>query len=135
MPFTPFPVPSDTPVSGIFPETQPQKPPPVSDSGKVLPDFGEAWKAAHSKAKSRIADWSLEDKVTAVTGVGWEGGLCIGNIRKIRDFNGICLQVASFLVLSDNFFLTGPLFQDGPLGLRDVDFVTAFPSGLNTAAT
>ena len=93
LPFTPFPVPSDIPIPGTFPETQPQHPPPVSDSGKVVPDFGGAWKAAHDKAKTRITGWSLEDKVAAATGVGWEAGLCIGNIPKIRDFDGICLQV------------------------------------------
>ena len=74
LPFTPFPVPSDIPIPGTFPETQPQHPPPVSDSGKVVPDFGGAWKAAHDKAKTRITGWSLEDKVAAATGVGWEAG-------------------------------------------------------------
>lgn len=95
-PFTPFPVPSDTPIPGTFPETRPQNPPDVSESGKVVPDFGEAWKSAHSKAKSLIADWSLQDKVDAVTGVGWQGGLCVGNIKKIRDFPGLCLEVCLF---------------------------------------
>ena len=31
------------------------KTPPVSESGKVPPDFAEAWQAAHSKARSTIA--------------------------------------------------------------------------------
>jgi beta-glucosidase-like glycosyl hydrolase len=26
-------------------------------------------------------------------------------------------------------------FQDSPLGVRDVDFVTAFPAGINAAAS
>ncbi|KAK7693727.1 hypothetical protein QCA50_003299 [Cerrena zonata] len=115
-PFTPFPVASDTPIPGTFPETRPQNPPDVSQSGKVVPDFGVAWKTAHSKAKALIAGWSLEDKVDAVTGVGWQGGLCVGNIKPIQNFPGLCLE-------------------DAPLGVRNVDFVTAFSTGLSTAAT
>ena len=110
LPFTPFPVPSDIPIPGTFPETQPQHPPPVSDSGKVVPDFGGAWKAEHDKAKTRITGWSLEDKVAAVTGVGWEAGLCIGNIPRIRDFGGICLQVFPHLFASVLFYLSLAVF-------------------------
>ncbi|KAK7681535.1 hypothetical protein QCA50_015267 [Cerrena zonata] len=116
LPFTPFPAPSDTPIPGVFTQTGPENPPDVSDSGKVFPDFGDAWKTAYDKAKAKISTWTLEEKVSAGTGVGWQKGLCIGNTPSIGDFPGICLQ-------------------DSPLGPRDVDFVTAFPSGLNTAAT
>ncbi|KAJ3476612.1 hypothetical protein NLI96_g11043 [Meripilus lineatus] len=114
--FTPFPVPSDTPIPGVFVETTPDKPPPPSDSGKIVPDFGQAWKSAHAKARSKISSWSLEQKVGLATGVGWEGGLCVGNIPPIADFEGLCLE-------------------DSPLGVRFADFVTAFPTGVNTAAT
>ncbi|KAI0080033.1 beta-glucosidase [Panus rudis PR-1116 ss-1] len=114
--FTPFPIPSDTPIPNVFVETQPKNPPPVSDSGKVIPDFGKAWKAAYSKAKSRISKWTLEQKVNATTGVGWQNGLCVGNIPAIADWQGLCLE-------------------DSPLGVRFADFVTAFPTGINTAAT
>ena len=100
LPFTPFPVPSDTPIPGTFPETRPQNPPDVSESGRIVPDFGDAWKAAHSKARAKIAGWSLQDKVDAVTGVGWQGGLCVGNIKQIQDFPGLCLEVNT---LSFNF--------------------------------
>lgn len=91
--FTPFPVPSDTPIPNTFPETQPQNPPAVSDSGKVVPDFGQAWKRAYSKAKARIASWSLEQKVNSTTGIGWSNGLCVGNIPPIKDWPGLCLEV------------------------------------------
>ncbi|CAL1705089.1 unnamed protein product [Somion occarium] len=114
--FTPFPVPSDTPIPNTFPETQPQNPPAVSDSGKVVPDFGQAWKRAYSKAKARIASWSLEQKVNSTTGIGWSNGLCVGNIPPIKDWPGLCLE-------------------DSPLGVRFADFATAFPTGVNTAAT
>ncbi|KAH8093142.1 glycoside hydrolase superfamily [Cristinia sonorae] len=114
--FTPFPIPSDTPIPNTFPETDPSSPPPVSDSGKVVPDFAQAWKAAYSKAKARVSKWTLEQKVNATTGVGWMGGLCVGNIPPIGDWDGLCLE-------------------DSPLGVRFADFVTAFPTGVNTAAT
>ncbi|THH28092.1 hypothetical protein EUX98_g6098 [Antrodiella citrinella] len=114
--FSPFPVPSDTPIANIFPETNPLNPPSSADSDKVIPDFGQAWRTAHSKAKARISSWTLEQKVNASTGVGWEGGVCVGNIPTIADWQGLCLE-------------------DSPLGVRDTDFVTAFPTGINTAAT
>ena len=91
--FTPFPVPSDTPIANVFVETTPDDPPPTSDTGKVVPDFGQAWKVAHSKAKTRISSWSLEEKVATTTGVGWSKGLCVGNIPAIADWEGLCLEV------------------------------------------
>ncbi|TCD69440.1 hypothetical protein EIP91_007566 [Steccherinum ochraceum] len=114
--FTPFPVPSDTPIPSTFPETDPSSPPDVSDAGKVVPDFGQAWKTAYKKAKLHISGWTLEQKVNATTGVGWQGGLCVGNIPSIADWQGLCLE-------------------DSPLGVRYADFVTAFPTGVNTGAT
>jgi hypothetical protein len=48
--------------------------------------------------------------------VGWENGLCVGNIASIDDFPGLCLE-------------------DSPLGVRFADFVTAFPAGINAAST
>lgn len=97
--FTPFPVPSDTPVPNVFVEALPNNPPPASDSGKVIPDFGQAWKVAHSKAKARISGWSLDQKVGLTTGVGWANGLCVGNIPPIADWQGLCLEVSSILFL------------------------------------
>jgi beta-glucosidase len=43
-------------------------------------------------------------------------GRCVGNTPPVGSFPGLCLE-------------------DSPLGVRFADFVTAFPSGLNTAAT
>ncbi|EIW56948.1 beta-glucosidase [Trametes versicolor FP-101664 SS1] len=113
-PFTSFPVPSASPIPGVFPSTSPKSPPPPGSS--LIPDFGPAWKAAHARAKKLISGWSLEQKVATTTGVGWMGGRCVGNIPAVADWPGLCLE-------------------DSPLGVRDTDFVTAFPTGLSAAAT
>ncbi|KAJ3559673.1 hypothetical protein NM688_g207 [Phlebia brevispora] len=118
-PFTPFPIPSDTPIPGVFPETDPSNPPPVGEApglGGLLPDFEQAWETAHSKAQAKLASYTLEQKVAITTGVGWMGGRCVGNIAPVADFPGLCLE-------------------DSPLGVRDTDFVTAFPAGITTAST
>lgn len=77
----------------------PAKPPPVSDApglGGHIPDFSGAWDSAYARAKSVLSQgWSNEDKVALTTGVGWEGGLCVGNIPSVQDkgFPGLCLEV------------------------------------------
>ncbi|KAI0364024.1 glycoside hydrolase [Pilatotrama ljubarskyi] len=113
-PFSSFPVPSASPIPGVFPATSPQSPPPPGSS--LIPDFGPAWARAHARARQLISGWSLEQKVATTTGVGWMGGRCVGNIPAIADFPGLCLE-------------------DSPLGVRFTDFVTAFPAGITTAAT
>lgn len=76
------------------------------------------WTYAVEKARLFVSNLTLEEKVNLTTGVGWTGGRCVGNIPAIErvGFNGLCLQ-------------------DAPLGVRMTDGVTAFPSGLNAAAT
>ncbi|KAJ9101092.1 hypothetical protein QFC21_003310 [Naganishia friedmannii] len=76
------------------------------------------WTYAVDKARTFVASLTLEEKVNLTTGVGWQGGRCVGNIAPIErvGFQGLCLQ-------------------DAPLGVRLTDGVTAFPSGLNAAAT
>ncbi|KAI5450513.1 hypothetical protein NCC49_002970 [Naganishia albida] len=76
------------------------------------------WTYAVEKARLFVSDLTLEEKVNLTTGVGWTGGRCVGNIPAIErvGFDGLCLQ-------------------DAPLGVRMTDGVTAFPSGLNAAAT
>ena len=61
---------------------------------------------------------SLLEKVNITTGVGWASDLCVGNTAPAIEagFPGLCLQ-------------------DGPLGLRFADHVTAFPAGLTVGAT
>lgn len=50
--------------------------------------------------------------------MGWQGGNCVGNTKAIGSigYPSLCLQ-------------------DGPLGVRYVDGVTAFPAGIQAAAT
>ncbi|KAJ9118611.1 hypothetical protein QFC22_003831 [Naganishia vaughanmartiniae] len=76
------------------------------------------WTYAVDKARTFVASLTLEEKVNLTTGVGWQGGRCVGNIPAIErvGFQGLCLQ-------------------DAPLGVRLTDGVSAFPSGLNAAAT
>ncbi|KAJ7119502.1 glycoside hydrolase family 3 protein [Mycena epipterygia] len=117
-PFSAFPLPSETSVAGIFPLTDPREPPPVGSS--LIPDFAHAWASAYQEAKNKIAGFSLEEKANVSTGVGWMAGRCVGNIPAIgvngTKWPGLCLE-------------------DSPLGIRFADFVTAFPTGINTAAT
>ncbi|KDQ52334.1 glycoside hydrolase family 3 protein [Jaapia argillacea MUCL 33604] len=120
-PFTPYPTPSDPPpLTGVFPSASPLNPPAVSSDPTIVPDFGPAWAEAWSKAQALVSSLSMEGKVNITTGNFWMGGLCVGNINPISDngtyFPGLCLQ-------------------DSPLGVRYTDFVTAFPAGINAAAT
>jgi beta-glucosidase-like glycosyl hydrolase len=120
--FSPFPLPSGKPLPPIFPSTDPSKPPDVENSpgGQadqvIIPDFAPAWAKAYKKGQDFIANLTLEEKVNITTGVGWTGGRCVGNIPAVQDWPGLCLE-------------------DAPLGVRFADYVTSFPSGVNTAAT
>ncbi|KAJ7629352.1 glycoside hydrolase family 3 protein [Mycena polygramma] len=117
-PFSAFPLPSQTPVGGVSPSTDPREPPPVGSS--LIPNFVQAWAGAYQEAKNKIAGFTLEEKANVSTGVGWMGGRCVGNTPPIgvngSKFPGLCLE-------------------DAPLGVRFADFITAFPTGVNTAAT
>ncbi|KZT24974.1 glycoside hydrolase family 3 protein [Neolentinus lepideus HHB14362 ss-1] len=120
--FTPLPSPSNPgPIPGVFPSAVPNNPPPVSSDPTLVPDFAPAWTVAWEKAKAKIAGFTLEEKVNVTTGVGWMNGRCVGNIPPVypidgRGWPGLCLE-------------------DSPLGVRYTNFVTAFPAGINTAAT
>ncbi|KAG4027994.1 hypothetical protein MFRU_025g00600 [Monilinia fructicola] len=76
------------------------------------------WADAYAKAKKFVSQLTLLEKVNLTTGVGWEGESCVGNTGTIPriNFPGICLQ-------------------DSPLGIRFTDYNSAFPSGMNAAAT
>ncbi|KNZ75609.1 putative beta-glucosidase L [Termitomyces sp. J132] len=108
--------PSQSPISGLFPATDPKHPPSTQDSTEIVPDFAPAWSSAHSKAKAKIARFSLDELASVVTGVQSTGrpGRCVAITG--RGWPGLCLE-------------------DSPLGVRLADFVTAFPTGINTAAT
>jgi hypothetical protein len=63
---------------------------------------GNGWADAYEKAQAFVSKLTLLEKVNLTTGVGWEGGPCVGNTGTIPrlNFPGICLQ-------------------DSPLGVRD----------------
>jgi beta-glucosidase len=76
------------------------------------------WTQAHALAHAFVANLTLVQKVDITTGLGWEIGRCEGNIGPQPDIGwpGLCLQ-------------------DGPVGVRFADHVSAFPAGINAAAT
>lgn len=90
--------------------------PPFYPSPKT-PGKG-AWTEAVRKAKDYLEQFTVEEKVSLTTGVGWTRGRCVGNIGAIEriGFPGLCLE-------------------DGPLGVRFADLVSVFPAGITTAAT
>lgn len=60
----------------------------------------------------------IVEKVNLTTGTGWESDLCVGNTASVPRFNipALCLQ-------------------DGPLGVRFADFISAFPAGISAGTT
>ncbi|KAI0293191.1 glycoside hydrolase family 3 protein [Multifurca ochricompacta] len=115
-PFVPSPSPSsEPPIPGVYPLTSPKNPPSVENSA-LVPNIAPAWGVAYKKAKAKVATFTLEQKVNITTGVGWQGGRCVGNTPPVGDFPGLCLE-------------------DSPLGVIRADFVTAFPAAINAATT
>ncbi|KAF8890743.1 glycoside hydrolase superfamily [Infundibulicybe gibba] len=117
-----LPASSQAPIPNVFPSSDPKNPPSTAE-GNLIPDFSPAWNTAYQKAKSKVAALSLDELVSITTGLQSTGfqGRCVGNIPPIEPVNGkgwpgLCLE-------------------DSPLGVRLADFVTAFPTGINTAAT
>ncbi|KAH8586574.1 putative beta-glucosidase A [Bisporella sp. PMI_857] len=79
---------------------------------------GNGWQDAYAKAQAFVSQLTLLEKINLTTGVGWEGEACVGNTGSIPrlGFRGLCLQ-------------------DSPLGIRFADLNSAFPAGINAAAT
>jgi len=79
---------------------------------------GNGWQDAYAKAAEFVSGLTLLEKINLTTGVGWEGEECVGVTGSIPrlNFRGLCLQ-------------------DSPLGIRFADLNSAFPSGMNAAAT
>lgn len=78
----------------------------------------QRWAESYHKAWDLVRNMTLVEKVNVTTGVGWQMGLCVGNTgpADIVKFPSLCLQ-------------------DGPLGVRFADHITAFPAGLTAGAT
>ncbi|KAL2151324.1 hypothetical protein VTH82DRAFT_6422 [Thermothelomyces myriococcoides] len=85
-------------------------------SGVENPD--PSWAAAYAKAIDFVSNLTLTEKVNLTTGTGWEADRCIGNTGGVPrlGFRGFCLE-------------------DGPLGVRYTQNNSAFPAGINVAAT
>lgn len=65
-----------------------------------------------------MSQLTLEEKVNLSTGTGWKADKCVGQTGAIPrlGFRAMCLQ-------------------DSPVGVRDSDFSSVFPAGVNVAAT
>ncbi|KAJ4363580.1 glycoside hydrolase 3 [Neocucurbitaria cava] len=76
------------------------------------------WDDAYTKATAALAKLSQNDKIGIVTGVGWQGGNCVGNTKAASSigYPSLCLQ-------------------DGPLGVRYIQGATAFSAGIHAAST
>ena len=77
-----------------------------------------AWEESYKKAAELVRQMSLVEKVNITTGVGWSMEMCVGNTGSVSrlKFPSLCLQ-------------------DGPLGIRFADNITAFPAGVTVGAT
>lgn len=78
-----------------------------------------SWSSAYSQASAALGQLSQNDKIGIVTGTEWEKGPCVGNTAKpsgLSSYPSLCLQ-------------------DGPLGIRYANPVTAFPAGTNAGLT
>ncbi|KID81997.1 Glycoside hydrolase, family 3 [Metarhizium guizhouense ARSEF 977] len=75
----------------------------------------DAWGAAFARAKAFVAKLTLEEKADMVTG---QFGPCVGNIVAIPrlGFHGLCLQ-------------------DGPMTIRQADYVSVFSAGVTAASS
>ncbi|KAL4781303.1 glycoside hydrolase superfamily [Aspergillus varians] len=93
---------------------------PGSDSYFPTPRGGtlEHWADSYEKASKLVEQMTLIEKVNITTGTGWQMGMCVGNTgtAELVRFPALCLQ-------------------DGPLGIRFADRISAFPAGITTGAT
>ncbi|KAL2366130.1 hypothetical protein RJZ56_000970 [Blastomyces dermatitidis] len=76
------------------------------------------WEEAYAKAHAVVANMTLAEKVNLTTGTGFAMGPCVGQTGSAPRFGipRLCLQ-------------------DGPLGVRNTDHITAFPAGITVGAT
>ena len=76
------------------------------------------WAESYKKAAKLVEQMTLVEKVNITTGTGWQMQMCVGNTGPVPrlNFPALCLQ-------------------DGPLGIRFADNVTAFPAGITVGAT
>ncbi|KAL7947548.1 glycoside hydrolase family 3 protein [Trichoderma barbatum] len=76
------------------------------------------WADSYKKAAEMVAKMTLPEKVNITTGTGWSMGLAVGNTAPALHVGFPSLAL-----------------QDGPLGIRFADNITAFPAGVTVGAT
>ncbi|KAF1991563.1 glycoside hydrolase family 3 protein [Aulographum hederae CBS 113979] len=76
------------------------------------------WKESYRKASALVKQMTVVEKVNITTGTGWMMDMCVGSTGAVPrlGFPSLCLQ-------------------DGPLGIRFADNITAFPAGVTVGAT
>lgn len=80
--------------------------------------IARGWAGSYAKAAKLVGKMTLAEKVNVTTGTGWQMGFAVGT-------NGPAVHVG-FPQLQ---------LQDGPLGIRFADNITAFPAGITVGAT
>lgn len=80
--------------------------------------IASTWADSYQKAAKLVSNMTLAEKVNITTGVGWQMGLSLGTTAPALLVNFPALQL-----------------QDGPLGIRSADNITAFPAGITIGAT
>lgn len=77
-----------------------------------------AWEESYKRAAELVKQMTLPEKINITTGTGWSMDMCVGNNGAVPrlNFPSLCLQ-------------------DGPLGIRFADNITAFPAGITVGAT
>ncbi|KAL4911354.1 putative beta-glucosidase A [Aspergillus multicolor] len=76
------------------------------------------WAEAYNRAVQIVSQMTLDEKVNLTTGTGWQLEKCVGQTGSVPrlGIGSLCLQ-------------------DSPLGIRFSDYNSAFPAGVNVAAT
>ena len=100
-------------VGGIPPDGQSDPWYPAPRGGTV-----REWQESYKKAAALVDQMTLVEKVNLTTGTGWMMDMCVGMTGPVDrlNFPALCLQ-------------------DGPLGIRFADNITAFPGGVTMGAT
>lgn len=79
------------------------------------------WQDAYDQARSIVDSLDITQKVNITTGIGMSWGPCSGNTGSVH-VDGLDLE-------------GGFCSNDGPVGVRGADLVTAYPAGLTVAST
>ncbi|KAH9904715.1 glycoside hydrolase family 3 protein [Xylariomycetidae sp. FL2044] len=80
--------------------------------------WADEWSESYAKAVAMVSNMTLAEKVNITAGTGIYMGRCVGN-------TGSALRLG----------FPQQCLQDGPLGVRTTDNITAFPAGITTGAT